>query len=211
MGMLDQPSPAMTRTPQPSSAGAGGSFPSSAIIGIVIVGILLLFILVVFLAWRRQRRTRRQWIRGLENSLPIDKLAISEKRSDGRADSPRGRLEREGITDGGQLPTFGAYKFTSMPDTRANDRRDPTMQQTNESRSNMPTTGIRSPTKATVVNTFVTDLPDELVVSFGQRLSLLAEYDDGWTLCANEKGEQGMVPIECLAMRRKEMRQQVQA
>ena len=27
---------------------------------------------------------------------------------------------------------------------------------------------------------------------------MLGEYDDGWALCANSRGEQGMVPLECL-------------
>jgi len=57
------------------------------------------------------------------------------------------------------------------------------------------------PMKATVVNTFVTDLADELPVAVGQRLVILAEYDDGWIFCSNERGEQGMVPVECLQSR----------
>jgi len=52
--------------------------------------------------------------------------------------------------------------------------------------------------KATVVNTFITDRADELPVAVGQRLDVLAKYDDGWSFCVNERGEQGMVPAECL-------------
>jgi len=63
-----------------------------------------------------------------------------------------------------------------------------------------PTSGLRCPTKATVVNTFVRELSDELPVALGYRLDILSEYDDGWALCINEKGEQGVVPIECLAV-----------
>ena len=103
-------------------------------------------------------------------------------------------------SDGRQQPT------SDISDPRLKnkitDKRDLTVYQTNNPnapRSNMaPTAGFISPIKATVVNTFITDLPDELAVTFGQRLNVLAEYDDGWTLCADEKGEQGMVPIECL-------------
>jgi len=54
------------------------------------------------------------------------------------------------------------------------------------------------PNKMTVVNTFITDLPDELPVAVGQELNVLAEYDDGWIFCSNESGEHGMVPVECV-------------
>jgi len=53
-------------------------------------------------------------------------------------------------------------------------------------------------TKATVVNTFITGRADELPVAVGQKLNILAKYDDGWSFCVNERGEQGMVPVECL-------------
>ncbi|KAI0705951.1 hypothetical protein BC835DRAFT_1537151 [Cytidiella melzeri] len=46
--------------------------------------------------------------------------------------------------------------------------------------------------------TFVPNLPDELSITAGQTIRLLNEYDDGWVLCANDRGEQGVVPLECL-------------
>ena len=41
-------------------------------------------------------------------------------------------------------------------------------------------------------------LPDELRIRVGEALRVLAEYDDGWGLCENTRGERGMVPFECL-------------
>ncbi|KAH9832901.1 uncharacterized protein C8Q71DRAFT_775490 [Rhodofomes roseus] len=45
-------------------------------------------------------------------------------------------------------------------------------------------------------------LPDELAVSQGEMVRVLSEYDDGWALCANMRGEQGAVPLECLQRQR---------
>ncbi|EPS98995.1 hypothetical protein FOMPIDRAFT_20270, partial [Fomitopsis schrenkii] len=49
-----------------------------------------------------------------------------------------------------------------------------------------------------VRNAFLPNLPDELAVGQGEMVRVLAEYDDGWALCANMRGEQGAVPLECL-------------
>lgn len=55
---------------------------------------------------------------------------------------------------------------------------------------------------ALVRNAFLPSLPDELAVSAGEMVRVLAEYDDGWALCANLRGEQGVVPQECLQRQR---------
>ncbi|PFH51686.1 hypothetical protein AMATHDRAFT_103751, partial [Amanita thiersii Skay4041] len=49
-----------------------------------------------------------------------------------------------------------------------------------------------------VVYMFEPTLPDELRLSIGETMRVLAEYDDGWGLCENAKGERGMIPLECL-------------
>jgi len=46
--------------------------------------------------------------------------------------------------------------------------------------------------------TFIPSLPDELSITTGETVRMLAEYDDGWAMCLNGQGEQGMVPVECL-------------
>lgn len=45
---------------------------------------------------------------------------------------------------------------------------------------------------------FVPCLPDELSISTGERVRVLAAYDDGWAMCVDARGAQGMVPAECL-------------
>ncbi|KAJ7353597.1 hypothetical protein DFH08DRAFT_624707, partial [Mycena albidolilacea] len=50
----------------------------------------------------------------------------------------------------------------------------------------------------TVRYEFIPSLPDELSIITGEVLHMMAEYDDGWALCKNERGEQGVVPLECL-------------
>jgi len=49
---------------------------------------------------------------------------------------------------------------------------------------------------------FNPSLPDELSISTGERVRVLAEYDDGWALCSNDRREQGVVPLECLERER---------
>ncbi|KAI0273487.1 hypothetical protein BC834DRAFT_806159, partial [Gloeopeniophorella convolvens] len=46
--------------------------------------------------------------------------------------------------------------------------------------------------------TFVPTLPDELLITPGETLHIRTEFDDGWAMCVNARGEQGMVPLECL-------------
>ena len=55
-----------------------------------------------------------------------------------------------------------------------------------------------SPYSTTVVCTYIPSLPDELTISIGETLRVLAGYEDGWSLCMNYRGKQGMVPNECL-------------
>jgi hypothetical protein len=45
---------------------------------------------------------------------------------------------------------------------------------------------------------FIPSLPDELSITTGEIVRVVAEYDDGWALCKNGRGDQGMVPVECL-------------
>ena len=46
--------------------------------------------------------------------------------------------------------------------------------------------------------TFVPQLPDELAITPGETLHIQTEFDDGWAMCVNRLGRQGMVPLECL-------------
>jgi hypothetical protein len=54
------------------------------------------------------------------------------------------------------------------------------------------------PAMAKVKATFIPTMPDELTISIGEIVRVKKEYDDGWASCVNVKGEQGMIPLECL-------------
>ncbi|KAL5532833.1 hypothetical protein ACEPAF_4607 [Sanghuangporus sanghuang] len=45
---------------------------------------------------------------------------------------------------------------------------------------------------------YIPTLPDELSITTGEVVQVVKAYDDGWALCANARGEQGVVPLECL-------------
>lgn len=45
---------------------------------------------------------------------------------------------------------------------------------------------------------FIPTLPDELSISAGEIVTVVKAFDDGWALCQNIAGEQGVVPTECL-------------
>ena len=65
----------------------------------------------------------------------------------------------------------------------------------------LPVAANQIPETAVVVSTFIPALPDELSITTRETLRILSVYDDGWAYCANERGEAGMVPMECLAHR----------
>jgi hypothetical protein len=52
-------------------------------------------------------------------------------------------------------------------------------------------------TTATARYEFIPTLPDELSITTGEVVHVLAEYNDGWALCLNGRGDQGMVPLVC--------------
>lgn len=51
---------------------------------------------------------------------------------------------------------------------------------------------------AVVSVVFIPTLPDELSISAGEIVTVVKAFDDGWALCQNAAGEQGVVPVECL-------------
>ncbi|KAG7092950.1 hypothetical protein E1B28_009252 [Marasmius oreades] len=67
-------------------------------------------------------------------------------------------------------------------------------------RNRNPLEGSRSTANngLTVRCTFIPSMSDELPISTGETIGVLQEFDDGWALCVNGFGQQGMVPMECL-------------
>ncbi|KAJ7464285.1 kinase-like domain-containing protein [Mycena galericulata] len=50
----------------------------------------------------------------------------------------------------------------------------------------------------TVRHEYTAKLPDELFITTGEVMRMLSEYTDGWALCEDVRGAQGLVPVECL-------------
>ncbi|KAF7349005.1 Kinase-like protein [Mycena venus] len=50
----------------------------------------------------------------------------------------------------------------------------------------------------TVRYKYTPKLPDELFITTGEVMRMLSEYTDGWALCEDVHGKQGLVPVECL-------------
>ncbi|KAF5367997.1 hypothetical protein D9758_004485 [Tetrapyrgos nigripes] len=53
----------------------------------------------------------------------------------------------------------------------------------------------------TILYKFESSLPDELTVKGGEVVNVLHAFNDGWSLIRDERGEVGMVPSQCLALR----------
>ena len=51
---------------------------------------------------------------------------------------------------------------------------------------------------AVVKVVYVPTLPDELSISAGEIVRVIRAFDDGWAMCQNSRGEQGVAPLECL-------------
>ncbi|KAF9495839.1 hypothetical protein BDN71DRAFT_816760 [Pleurotus eryngii] len=182
-----------------------GGLPAGAIAGIVIT-VLVLAALTVFLVRKRVAANRQSRSRSWKDNL-FSKGISSEKYNAGGA----GYGREEGV--GG---TITPYAFTPQPQTQHKSTpsksipRVPVPAMPTTSYNNPPTAGVvpthtdewpRSPPVVngrTVVSTFIPSLPDEMSISMGETVRVLAEYDDGWALCMNGRGEQGMVPLECL-------------
>ncbi|KAI5122211.1 hypothetical protein M0805_002700 [Coniferiporia weirii] len=45
---------------------------------------------------------------------------------------------------------------------------------------------------------YIPTLPDELSITTGEVVQVVKAFDDGWAMCRNARGEQGVVPLECL-------------
>ena len=190
----------------------GGEAKSSShlsgggIAAIVIVLVLALCAVTFFVLRRRQiqRRVARRvtWTTNLAPQPNFDSL---EK---GSSDAPvevAGQSSKE-EGDGHEkalAPVRNIARKPPLPYSPVSPTAPP------QTRSNSPdagapsvhSAGVSTPTQdmsALVRKTFVPQLPDELAIKLGETLYIQMEYDDGWAVCVNASGKEGMVPLECL-------------
>ncbi|KAJ7286484.1 hypothetical protein C8J57DRAFT_1287779 [Mycena rebaudengoi] len=169
--------------------------PTGAIVGITIACVILLLGALVFFI--RQRRIRARKERGQTAPwLPnVGQASNSSFEPAQRSFAPQ-RSANMGETSPGvsfaraQAAALATRAPVSMP-------QEPSSSYNNTPAPPVAAGGVPS---ATVRYEFIPTLPDELSITTGENVRVLAEYDDGWALCANLRGEQGMVPLECLEL-----------
>ncbi|KAJ3750386.1 hypothetical protein DFH05DRAFT_1409835 [Lentinula detonsa] len=175
---------------------SGGTIAAIAIGVLVLVSAAVVLIGRRCLAMRRQKkRATARWLNGF--SAPnTEAFTGPEKFS---TQPPMSVIEPSYGTGYAYTPTISA---ASNVGTSGEVAGLPTPATPAASFNNVPTTpgaALSSFVNRTAVRrTFVPNLPDELTVLNGEMLDILQEYDDGWVLCSNSKGETGMVPLECL-------------
>ncbi|KAJ7143128.1 hypothetical protein C8R43DRAFT_1015677 [Mycena crocata] len=165
--------------------------PTGAIVGITIACVMLILgVLIFFLRQRsiRNRKLRRQtapWM-GANGSFETREVAPFP---------PSAAPGNMGETSPGV--SFARAQAQAL----AARAPVPNMPQPMPSSYNNPVPAVvpaGAAASATVRYEFIPTLPDELSITTGEVVRMLSEYDDGWALCANGRGDQGMVPLECL-------------
>ncbi len=182
-------------------------------------GILITIALIIaFFVWRRrkagrERRERNKWktlwnVDAVPPSGPkfgygsgTDETALLNEKPASSHDDPFS------ASLGKPLPPEPPVSSLSMMTPPPNTFNNPvtiyqSSPQTLQLRHEGPltTTPERRPEEETarVRRGFLPSLPDELPISIGETITLITVYDDGWCLCRGDRGERGMVPLECL-------------
>ncbi|PPQ91399.1 hypothetical protein CVT25_014287 [Psilocybe cyanescens] len=194
------------------SLSSSNELPGGAIAAIVIAVLIALVGIVFYLIRSKSRRTRMKLRPLWTNSNTVNRSGgISSSNYDFK---PSGYSEGSNVVGETRQVQSRNSRLSIMipgadipvPPNSYNDDNTITIN-TRSAATTSPTPLViyspgsesSSPFGALVVSTFVTRLPDELSINAGEKLRVLAEYDDGWSLCMNNTGEQGMVPVECLS------------
>jgi hypothetical protein len=213
--------PAYTSSADSVLAGSvNGSKKSSGVSGGVIAAIVTISLLAIcalaFFVFRNRRIQKRiarrvTWTAGLAPSANFDSLekgasnayAISNKPTAPASQSPTNQGSARGGTPS---PVLKIARKPPLPYSPVSPT-PPSQSYNNPPHVAVPYVHPTTPTLASVSApnvpmlvrvTFVPQLPDELAITPGETLYIETEYDDGWALCVNARGKQGMVPVECL-------------
>ncbi|KAF6763727.1 hypothetical protein DFP72DRAFT_481920 [Ephemerocybe angulata] len=195
---------------------------TGVLLGVIILCLFLVIAVVIFFVRRRYVRRRQKLRKGWKNSK------LSRRLSDGLGQNERKAplLPTEHVqtfmrNSNPSNPSRPSIAFMALPSPSetpvALSISAPPPSFGNETAAFAPPTSKRQPSPlskppiygppitttlsqpiSTVVSTFITTLPDELSITIGEAIRVLAEYDDGWALCLKPNGQQGMVPMECL-------------
>jgi type II secretory pathway pseudopilin PulG len=201
-----------------SASGSRKSGVSGGVVAaVVIISMLALCVLAFFILRNRriQKRVARRvtWTAGLAQSVNFDSL----EKGTGHV---RSIPSNEPTVAASQSPTSQGSARGRTPSPILNIPRKPPLPYSPvsptpppQSYNNPPHVAVpyvhptTTPTLASVSTpnvpmlvrvTFVPQLPDELAITLGETLYIQTEFDDGWALCVDIRGKQGMVPLECL-------------
>jgi len=203
---ISTPSASASAIPPSNSATAGAAnspnvaavstqkgLPTGAIVGITIACVML--ILGAFVFFIRQRAIRSRKLRRWTGPRPTN--SSFEAREAAPSTFPASGPGNMGETSPGvsfaraQAQALSARSpVPNMPQPMPSSYNNP-----------VPPVGMvpaGAAASATVRYEFIPTLPDELSITTGENVRVVNEFDDGWALCANARGEQGMVPLECL-------------
>ncbi|KAJ3548289.1 hypothetical protein NMY22_g1314 [Coprinellus aureogranulatus] len=164
-----------------SGSSAPKKLHSGVLIGVIIACIFVAFAIAVFAIRKRYIRRRLQLRKGWARSKG-SRLSVVLEPKISFAPNPE-------TMPLAPPPSYGNDPVSPASSTAAASQ-SPVYGPGSMKTLNQPIT--------TVVSTFITTLPDELSIAVGESIRVLAEYDDGWALCLNTRGEQGMIPMECL-------------
>lgn len=191
-----------------------------AIAAVVTVLLLAMFAVAFFLFRKRriQKRVARRvtWTAGLSQRPNFDSLEKGPNHVHPTSSHPEptGSIEQSPPTSQGsaegeaQAPVRKIARKPPIPYSPVSALTPPVPSYNNPPHVAVPYVApASSPTQGSasvqdvpmlVRVTFVPQLPDELAITPGETLYIRTEYDDGWALCVNVQGKQGMVPMECL-------------
>lgn len=189
-------------TPTPSSLDATAASANThkglsggAIGGIVAVLLIAVIAVSIFVVrktlLRRRKNKRTTWSAGVFPKPEQEAVMFEKPTTFSSTFSPPPPLPEKPYTPVAPMPPPMSYNNPVTPIST-------TLQPSLGAPAVSLTPASASSHVAIVRCTFIPSLPDELSISTGEIIRVLNEYDDGWALCANERGEQGVVPLECL-------------
>lgn len=177
-----------------SNIASNGKGLSGGGIAGIIIGVIIFMLAVILFVKRKRAIMMRKGKRNWERDLFPKQDDVNEKSA---ADISAGQYAFQGHNNTPFVPPLTplsasynnpTYFAPPTPSTATGGQIISTFNSADL--SSKPTAIIRC--------TFIPSLPDELSITTGEIVTIVNEYDDGWALCANVRGEQGMVPLECL-------------
>ncbi|KAI0784408.1 hypothetical protein C8Q75DRAFT_395588 [Abortiporus biennis] len=207
------------KTSSGASKGLSGGAIGGIVAAVIIVGIAIAVYLIRKSFLRKRAKKRNTWGAGI-----YPKAEYDEKKSDlpplppmSEKPVPPAQYNFAVTPAPGSPPTAASFPLPPPPQASYNNPMPPSPMSSGPLLAPTPTlqpslaspavpltqsSTIGSTEYAFVRCTFHPDLPDELSITTGEMVRVVREFDDGWALCMNQRGDQGVVPLECLDRQR---------